>query len=210
MKKLSGIFLKGLAAILPIAITVYLLYWIGGAAEALLGGLLKQILPADLYVPGMGLVAGVLLVLLLGVLLNAYLVQKLWDWVEGLIARIPLVKTIFSATQDVMRFFSPTAQKDMSQVVLIPVGNTGYRIIGFVTRQDTTDLPAGLGDADTIAVYAPFSYQIGGYTLMVPRDKVTPIDMTVEQALRFALTAGVSTGTGRIAADSPQRTARGG
>jgi uncharacterized membrane protein len=194
MKKLSGIFLKGLAAILPIAITLYLLYWIGSSAEALLGGLLMQVLPDDRYVPGMGLIAGVLLIFLLGVLLNAYLVQKLWQWVESQIGRIPFVKTIFSATQDVMRFFSPTAQRDLSQVVMVPVGDTGYRIIGFVTRQDLSDLPAGLGGPNVVAVYTPLSYQIGGYTLMVPRDKLVPIEMSVEQAMRFALTAGVSTG----------------
>lgn len=194
MKKLSGVFLTGLAAILPIAITLYLLYWIGGSAEALLGSLLRWMLPADIYVPGMGLAAGVLLILLLGLLLNAYLVRKLWDWIEELLVRIPLVSAIFSATQDVMRFFSPAAQKDMGQVVMVPLGDTGYRILGFVTRQDTTDLPDGMGDADTIAVYTPLSYQIGGYTLLVRRDQVTLIDMSVEQAMRFALTAGLSTG----------------
>ncbi|HEX5514069.1 MAG TPA: DUF502 domain-containing protein [Gammaproteobacteria bacterium] len=204
MKKLSSLFLQGLAAILPIAVTIYLLYWTGSSAEALLGGLLQRILPADLYVPGMGLAAGVLLTLLLGLLLNAYLVQAVWHWLEGLMARIPLVKTIFSATQDMMRLLSPAAQKELSQVVMVPLGDSGYRILGFVTRQDTSDLPPGLGDADTIAVYTPLSYQIGGYTLLVPRSSVTPIDMSVEQAMRFALTAGVSSGAGRGATEENQ------
>lgn len=204
MKKLSGLFLKGLAAILPIGTTLYLLYWIGTSAEAVLGGLLKQVLPPEVYVPGMGVVSGVLLILLLGILLNAYLVQKLWDLFEGLIARIPLVKTVFSATQDVMRIFSPHGQKDLGQVVMVPVGDTGYQIIGFVTRPDTADLPAGLGGADTIAVYTPLSYQIGGYTLMVPRDKVVPVDMSVEQAMRFALTAGVSSTGKSVAEQKPK------
>lgn len=201
MKKLSSIFLQGLAAILPIALTLYLLYWIGSSAEAVLGTLLKYALPIDFYVPGLGLLTGVLLTLLVGLLLKAYLVQALWDWVESLLARIPLVKTVFSAIQDMMRLLSPAAQKDMSQVVLVPLGDTGYRILGFVTRQDTSDLPAGMGNADTIAVYTPMSYQIGGYTLLVPRDQVTPVDMSVEQAMRFALTAGVSSGS-QLPADS--------
>lgn len=202
MKRLSSIFLQGLAAVLPIAITIYLLYWIGSSAEALLGGLLQWILPAELYLPGLGVAAGVLLILLLGLLLNAYLVQAVWNWIEWLLARIPLVKTIFSATQDMMRFLSPAAQKDMSQVVMLPLGDTGYRLLGFVTRPDTTDLPAGLGGEDIIAVYAPFSYQIGGYTLLVPRSSVTPIDMPVEQAMRFAITAGISSGNARAAAEA--------
>jgi uncharacterized membrane protein len=192
MKRLSSIFLQGLAAILPIALTLYLLYWIGSSAEAMLGGLLKHILPIEHYAPGLGLLTGVLLTLLLGLLLKAYLVQALWDWFESLLARIPLVKTVFSAIQDMMRLLSPSAQKDMSQVVMVPLGDTGYRILGFVTRQDTSDLPAGMGGKDIIAVYTPMSYQIGGYTLLVPRDQVTPVDMSVEQAMRFVLTAGLS------------------
>lgn len=204
MKRLSGIFLQGLAAILPIAVTIYLLYWIGSSAEALLGGLLKWILPTELYIPGLGVVAGVLLILLLGLLLNAYLVQAVWNWIEWLLARIPLVKTIFSATQDMMRLLSPAAQKDLNQVVMLPLGDTGYRLLGFVTRPDTTDLPADLGGEDIIAVYAPFSYQIGGYTLLVPRSSVIPLEMSVEQAMRFAITAGISSGSARAAAEAEQ------
>jgi uncharacterized membrane protein len=194
MKKLSGIFLTGLVAILPTAITLYLLYWIGSSAEALLGGLLERVLPAGIYVTGMGVISGILLIFLLGLLLNAYLIRRLWTLGEQLMTRIPLVKTIFGASQDLMGFFSPSGQKDLNQVVMVPVGDTGYRLMGFITRQDFSALPPGVADEDMVAVYAPFSYQIGGYTLMVPRSKLTPVDMKVEEAMRFALTAAVSTG----------------
>lgn len=196
MSKLSGIFLTGLAAILPTAVTLYLLYWVGTSAEALLGGLLQRVLPTGMYIPGLGVVSGIALVFLLGLLLNAYLIRRLWGLVEELMTRIPLVKTVFGASQDLMGLLSPNAQKDMSQsqVVMLPLGDTGYRLLGFVTRQDFSGLPEALGDADTVAVYTPLSYQIGGYTLMVPRSKLTPVDMTFEEAMRYALTGGVSTG----------------
>lgn len=193
MTKLSGIFLTGLVAILPTAITLYLLYWIGSSAEALLGGLLERVLPPGIYVPGLGVVSGILLIFLLGLLLNAYLIRRVWGLVERLMTRIPLVKTIYSASQDLMGFLSPGGQRDLNQVVMVPVGDTGYRLMGFVTRQDVSGLPEGVADPGMVAVYTPFSYQIGGYTLMVPRDKLTPVDMKVEDAMRFALTAGVST-----------------
>nr|NIR59261.1 DUF502 domain-containing protein [Gammaproteobacteria bacterium] len=91
MKALSKIFLKGLAGVLPIAITAYLLYWLGASAESALGGLIKLVLPEALYWPGMGLVAGVLLVLLLGVLMNAWLVRSVLGAGERVLHRIPLV-----------------------------------------------------------------------------------------------------------------------
>ena len=65
-------------------------------------------------------------------------------------------------------------------------------LIGFVTREDFRGTPFGLADADTVAVYLPMSYQIGGYTVLLPRRLIEPIDMSVEDALRFAVTAGMS------------------
>lgn len=192
MKRLSGIFLRGLAAILPIAVTLYLLYWVGSSAEAVLGGLLQRVLPGEWYLPGLGLVAGVLLIFVLGVLLKAYLVQQLWRLVELAMQRIPLVSTIYGAAQDLMTFFSPRRQEDMGQVVTVPFGDSGYRLLGIVTRQSTADLPPALASLGLITVYIPFGYQIGGHTLLVPPSAVQPVDMTVEQAMRFILTAGIS------------------
>jgi uncharacterized membrane protein len=79
----------------------------------------------------------------------------------------------------------------MGQVVRVRVADHMH-LIGFVTREDFTTLPAGLGGADVIAVYLPMSYQVGGYTVLLPRRLVEPVDMSVEDALRFAVTAGMS------------------
>ena len=201
MKYLTRVFLQGLAAILPIALTIYLLYWVGSTAESLLGGLLKGLLP-HWYRPGMGVAVGALLVLLLGVLLNALVIRRLWRLIIELpMQRIPLVKGIYGAIQDFMGFISGNGQQELQQVVMVPLGDTGYRIVGFVTRADCSDLPAGMGGEDIIAVYAPMSYQIGGYTLLLPRSAVEPVDMTIEQGMRFALTAGI---TARAQASKPE------
>jgi uncharacterized membrane protein len=65
-------------------------------------------------------------------------------------------------------------------------------LLGFVTRQDLSRLPLGMEGRDTIAVYLPMSYQIGGYTLLLPRTMVEPVQMSMEDALRFTITAGMS------------------
>ncbi len=194
MKTISATFLKGLAAVLPIAITLYLLYWIGSTAEAVLGEALQRVLPEPWYLPGMGLAAGVILIFLIGLLLNAYLAQKVLNLIEDrVLQRIPLVKTVYGAVQDLMAFFAKSEQDSLNQVVVVTLGDTGYRLLGFVTRQDFSDVPAGIGDSDTVAVYLPMSYQIGGYTLLMPRSAVTPVDISVEDGMRFAVTAGMST-----------------
>lgn len=196
MKQLSSIFFKGLAAILPITITLYVLFWTGATAEAVLGGLLRWALPVDWHIPGLGLIAGVVLIFLLGLLLHAYLVERLWRAFENLLTRIPLVNSIYSATQELMGFFSSgNQQKSLGQVVTLPYGPSGYRVIGFVTREYLEGLPGGLQDPEHALVYLPISYGIGGYTLLVPRTVLRPVDMTVEQAMRLVITAGLSAGS---------------
>jgi uncharacterized membrane protein len=69
----------------------------------------------------------------------------------------------------------------------------GARAIGFVTRKDCSGLPAQVAGPGCVAVYFPMSYQIGGYTLYLPREKLRTVDMPIEEAMRLALTAGVST-----------------
>ncbi len=191
MKTVTKLFLKGLAAVLPITVTIYVLYWLGGTAELLLGHGLKLLIPDNLYWPGMGVVAGLVLVFLMGVLMNAWLFRKVFRWGERLLERIPLVKALYGSVRDLMGFFSGSDQKAMRKAVVVAVGSTPLRLIGFITREDFGGLPAGIGGDDTVAVYLPMSYQIGGFTMMVPRSAVQPIDMSIEQAVRFAVTAGM-------------------
>lgn len=194
MRQLGATFLKGLVAILPIVVTVYLIYWLAMLAESGLGGLLQAVLP--FYFPGLGLLAGLVGIFLMGVLLNAWLVQKLFSLGEAAMHRIPLVKTIYGAVQDLMRFFSTSGGNQADQVVAVTVniGGTEARLLGLITREDFQDQPPELGGPGDIAVYLPMSYQLGGYTLLLPRNRVTPVDMTIDQAMRFVVTAGVTTG----------------
>jgi uncharacterized membrane protein len=192
MKLIVSVFLKGLAAVLPIVVTIYVLYWLGSTAESLLGRGLRMLIPRGLYWPGMGVVAGLILVFLIGVLMNAWLFRNVFRWSERLLERIPLVKALYGPVRDLMGFFSASDKKTMGTAVMVAVGNTPLRLLGFITREDFGGLPAGIGGDDTVAVYFPMSYQIGGFTTMVPRSAVQPIDMSIEQAMRFAVTAGMT------------------
>ena len=192
MRDLTRTFFTGLVAILPIMITVALLWWIGSTLEQVLGGMLQAILPELLYFPGLGIFVGLVLILALGFLLRAYLVRGLFDWLEGLMERIPVVKTIHGTVRDVTRLLSGDIHERFGQAVLVSFPGTDFKLVGFITREDFTGLPDNLGGEDTIAVYTPMSYQIGGYTLMLPRERVETLDLSLEDAMRYALTAGVS------------------
>lgn len=192
MKTLSKIFLTGLITVLPLVATVYVVVWLAVASESLLGGALRVVLPDWLYRPGFGVAAGVGIVLIIGLLMRTWAARKLFAWAEGLFYRVPLVKSIYGALRDFFAFFSEARDKEFQQVVMVQLGETQMSLVGFVTRKDLGDHPAGLGDSDTVAVYFPMSYQIGGYTALVPRAAVQPLALSFQEAMRFILTAGVS------------------
>lgn len=193
MQQLGRIMLKGLAAILPAALTLYILYWSADNAEQFLGAVIKVILPDGWYLPGMGLLAGLVAIFLLGLALNAFLVRRLFQFGENFLNRIPLVKTLYGSVKDFIGFFAHQREREFNQVVTVQLemGGVPMRFLGFVTRTQFRDLPEGIGYDGEVAVYLPLSYQIGGYTIMVPRSAVKPVDISMQRAMGFAVTGGM-------------------
>ena len=189
MRFIGKYLLRGLLAILPTAVTIYLLYWIGSSAEYLVGRGLRFILPEGYYWTGMGLAAGIAFLFFLGVLTNAWIVKKIFQWQEKLFERIPLVKNLYGSMKDLMSYFSGAKKKSFNKVVAVEVA--GMNLVGLVTRENLENVPSDIASDDKIIVYLPMSYQLGGYMVFVPRSAVTPVDMPVDQALSFVLTAGM-------------------
>jgi uncharacterized membrane protein len=189
MRRLGSILLKGLVTILPIGLTVYFVYWLGVTTEALLSRPIKWAIDDANYWPGMGLVTGFVILFLVGLAVNAFLVRKLLGLGEEVLLRVPVVKTVYSAIRDMTRLVNTDKKKrELDRVVTVDVGLG--RLIGFITQEHANTLGIGGGD-DLVAVYLPMSYQIGGYTVYLPRSKITETDLTVEQAMRIVLTGGV-------------------
>jgi uncharacterized membrane protein len=186
--KPGRILLKGLVTILPIGLTLYLVYWLGVTTEALLSRPIRWFLPDEDYIPGMGLIAGFIVLFLVGLLVNAFVVRRVLDYGENLVLRIPVVRTIYSAFRDVAKLVNTTGRKsDIERVVVVRFGPA--QLLGFVTQEDAA-LPGLEGDA-LVAVYLPMSYQIGGYTVYLPRSDIRPTDLSVEAAMRIVLTGGL-------------------
>jgi uncharacterized membrane protein len=194
MKSIPRLLLTGLLTVLPIVVTIAILAWLGGMLESMLGGLLAWLLPDGAYITGMGLVAGVVLVVVVGIMMSTWLAQRLVEKLEQIMARVPMVNALYGAIKDMTSMFSPGRQRDFSAVVTFKLPGSDARIMGFVTRDDCSDLPGTLGREDMVAVYMPMSYQIGGYTLLLPREQLEAVDMPTSDALRFTLTAGVTGG----------------
>ena len=191
MKTLSQIFLRGLAALLPVTLTIYLVYWLAVSSERFLGGLIKLVLPPEYYWPGMGLLVGIGLTFAAGILVQAWLIRRLWALGEKLLESIPLVKTVYTGLRDIFSFASSDKNKQgLGRVVRVKLPGD-MKMIGFVTAEQPTWRK---GEEAHVAVYVPLSYQIGGHTLLIPQKLLEPLDMKVEDAMRLALTAGMQRG----------------
>ena len=191
LKMLRNALVRGLVVVLPIALTFWLLWWLGSSTEALLHRLIVLIVPERLYRPGMGIVAALVLLIAAGVLVNAFIVRRLLSAWESLMDRIPIVKSVYGAMRDFVQILPAGGERrELRRVVLARFGDVSA--IGFVTRDDGGEL--GLGDSveGTVAVYFPMSYQIGGYTMLLPRARVEPLDIPIETAMRLVLTGGMS------------------
>jgi len=194
---IAKIFGQGLLTVIPLSLTVAVVVWIGVTIEGLLSNPFQKIFPwtNQFYSAGMGIAVFITLSFLLGLLMNLWVVQRLFRWFEKKIESLPVVKTVYGAIKDITKFFGGGQKNDGSKMVVMVTNWNGWRQIGIVTRQDFNDVSPQLagGHPDMIAVYVPLSYQIGGNTYFIDRAACEPVpDMTVEDAMRYSAMAWMS------------------
>jgi uncharacterized membrane protein len=191
-KNLSQYFFRGLITALPLGLTVYLLYVFLSWSESVAMQLIRPFI-GRLYVPGMGLLLGITGIILLGMLMSQRGMGKLLSLVELPFTNLPVVKSIYSSLKSFADYFSPQRNQTAQQtVVALKLPGQPLELVGLITRQSVGDLPVGFLQGDRVAFYLPMGYMIGGYTVFVPRDWVQPIDISVEEAMRSALFAWMS------------------
>jgi uncharacterized membrane protein len=190
--RITQYFLRGLITFLPLALTIYTFYLLVVWTESLALRLIRPFI-GDFYLPGLGIVIGAALILGLGMMVSQPAFARLLSWVELPFTNLPLVKSIYTSLKNFADYFAPhDKDQPQQQVVLLRAPGQDMSIVGLVTRQSFGDLPGALGTLDQVAVYLPMGYMIGGYTVFVPREWITPIDMSVEEAMRSSLIAWMS------------------
>ncbi len=193
MKSIGKIFLTGIFTVLPVLATVYLVIWLFNFVDHFLGKPLLWLIPDEAYRAGMGFLVAIAVIFVVGILMRAYFVRQIFRWGERLLLEIPLVKSIYGALRDFFGLFAGGGDAQALRVVSVRLPGSGMRVMGFVTREEFSDVPAGVASEGEVAVYLPMSYQVGGYTVFMPRSELREIGMSREDAMRFVLTAGVKT-----------------
>ena len=191
MNRLVKTFFKGLLAFLPVFVTLYAVYAFGDWLNDVTNTALHWLVPSLPGLPGLGIVVGVTAIYLFGLLVSSRLTQWIYGVIEAPLRLLPVVKDLYSALKQLTTLFGPTAAGAAGQVVAVRHPAYPVDLVGLLMRSDLDDLDAAIAGDDRVAVYLPMSYQIGGYTLFVPRAWITPLDMSVESALRNTLTGWV-------------------
>jgi uncharacterized membrane protein len=184
-------FLTGLFTLLPVFLTFYSISWFTLFVEKTLRGLFLVFTPEPLYFPGLGLVASFIGIFIVGLLMRTILMQQIYQRLEWALESVPLLKSIYAAIRDFVGFVAHSRDRQSSQVVLVRLDAIGANIVGLVTRSDLEGFAPPLGGSNLVAVYIPMSYQLGGYTLLIARERIQPVDMKVEEALGYAITGWV-------------------
>ena len=156
--------------------------------DSILGNVLKPYLKED-YIPGIGLLATLALITILGWMSTKFLtgtVIRLLDW---LLENIPIVKTIYSVIKDTFQSFLGE-KKSFSKVALITIPGTDIKSIGFITTEDLENFYDPL--KDYCAVYIQQTFQVAGLTLLIPKDQIEVIDVKAEDAMKFILSGGMT------------------
>lgn len=189
MKHLNQIFFKGLIVVLPITLTFYLLIWASYNIESLFASGLRVLLGQELYIPGLGILLTIIFIFLVGLLVNNYITGRFFAWLTQSLEKIPLIKVIYNPLKDLMALI-PGRSNEKSRpqrVVLVQLDSLGVEVLGLVTREDLDELK----DDTKVSVYVPFSYMLGGMTVIVSKDKVKKVDIPVDQALKLSVTAWI-------------------
>ena len=187
------IFLKGLLTLLPITLTLYLLVWVATKAEAIFGDPLRHYFPGDMIFPGTGVLIIIIVIFLVGLLVNNYLTKRFFEWLERQIEHTPIIRSIYGPLRDVTNLFASPggAGAQAQRVVMVRFDSIGTEMLGLMTRDSFNDLPNGAILPGSVAVFIPFSYGMGGFTVIVQKSQVRETTIAADRAMQLAITGWI-------------------
>lgn len=184
MKTLLNYFFRGLLFILPLFATFYVIIVLTNWADDVLSSLLFSWLP--FHLPGLGIITAFLMIVFLGFAVSWAISRPVFSYFESLVARIPLIKIIYTAFKDFTEAFVGQKKKFNRPVIVSLVD--GVDRVGFITEEDLSLL----GVANRVAVYCPHSYNFSGNLFLVDPQRITYLNINPADAMKFTVSAGVT------------------
>ncbi|WP_134683093.1 DUF502 domain-containing protein [Brevibacillus migulae] len=186
MKRIARYFLEGLLYVIPLAVTIYVLYKVFVTVDSFLGSTFPGL--GFLTIPGLGFAVTIVLITVIGFLASNVLTRGLLSLVDSLFERVPFIKLIYTSIKDLIGAFVGE-KKSFDKPVLVRLTPDGEaKAIGFITRESMD----AYGLEDHVAVYFPQSYNFAGNLLIFPSSQVQPLDVESSEAMAFLVSGGVS------------------
>lgn len=194
MKKIAAAlftyFVKGLIIVVPIGAAAFLIFWgVAKIDEALnLSGIfLTDSKGQPIYIPGLGILNVLVIILIVGILVTNVITDPIKQWLNRWINRLPLFKFLYSSIKDLTEAFVGE-EKKFNEPVLVELNEFGLKKVGFLVQKDL----AKIGLPGEVAVYFPLSYSFAGQVAIIPAEKVKPIDKSAADMMKFVISGGVS------------------
>jgi uncharacterized membrane protein len=196
LSRLRSVFITGVLTLTPIVLSVYILYRLFLLFDQLLKPLLKAILAKWLfpYIPGLGLLLLILLILLVGAFARIYLGKKLLAIGQWFLNRIPLLSKLAQAIRQILESFLADNSDLFRKAVLLEYPRKGMWVVGFMTRRtggEVRERLRGRDDNHMLSIFVPTTPNpTSGVLVFVPEDDVIMLDMSVEEALKLVVSGG--------------------
>lgn len=182
--------LRGLLLLVPIVVSVQFLVWLARTLEAQLRPLVTLLLPAQHYFPGLAVLLFLLTAFAVGVATRHVLMRRVVLLLETWLEKMPLLGSIYPVVRQLTDLLSDRGHDD-GKVVLVELPGGRGQALGLVMLQGGRDTADWL-PPDSDLVYLPMSYQMGGYSLVLPRTALRPLDMKMSEALQMIVMGGVA------------------
>ncbi|MCM8784642.1 MAG: DUF502 domain-containing protein [Candidatus Omnitrophica bacterium] len=182
MKTLKKHFISGIIFIIPVSLSIWILFKVFIFLENILGNFFKKFFP-NIYTPGIGLISLILLILFVGFLANNFLGKKILKLIESLFENTPFLNKIFSFLKSIIQQITEDKKQVFKGVVRIKLPNDSYTI-GFITREEM--------ESKNIYVFVPTVPNIStGFIIVIPQEKVERLDISTENALKLIISMGI-------------------
>ena len=191
LTSLRNNFIAGVVVLIPIGITIYLTLFIIKISSKILPKELNpnHYLPYD--IPGVEIIISIILITFIGWLSLSFIGKKLLEIFNNILKRIPILRTIYSAFEQMLDIFTKS-DEDKKNVVLVEYPRKGSWAVGFATKENNSEI-SKKSKQNLINVFVPTTPNpTSGFLLMFPKEEVIYLDMSFEEASRFIVSAGTS------------------
>ena len=191
---LRNYFITGVVVLIPIGFTLYLTKFIIGISSTIIPENINPNNYLPYAIPGIEILISVIFITIVGGLSLSFLGKRILKLIDDLFKRIPVLRTIYSAIVQMTETFSNKDDSDKKSVVLVEYPRKGVWAVGFATKENKGEM-AQKTNKKLINVFVPTTPNpTSGFLLMFPIDDVIHLNMTFEEASKFIVSAGTSTG----------------